>query len=162
MRTKTMKRSLCLALLLFPILAAASTQVEVGAPLPALTFKDQHDAPHALNAQTKAVIFSAERAVSSLVETVLEDQTTASLDAAGILYVADISAMPGIITTVIALPKMRKRPYAMLLGRTPEDTAMLPREAGKITLIESDAGTVTAIRFLPDAAALRSALGLAP
>ena len=40
-----MKRSLCLALLLFPILAAASTQVEVGAPLPALTFKDQHDAP---------------------------------------------------------------------------------------------------------------------
>lgn len=113
-----MTRMLCLTLLLFPILAAASTPVEVGAPLPALTYKDQHDASHALNAQTKAVIFSAERDVSSLVETALEDQTTASLEAAGILYVADISAMPGIITSVIALPKMRKRPYPMLLGRS--------------------------------------------
>ncbi len=108
------------------------------------------------------MIFSAERDVSSLVETALDDQTTASLDAAGILYIADISAMPGIITTVIALPKMRKRPYPMLLGRSPEETAMLPREAGKITLIEADAGSVTAVRYLADAPALRSALRLAP
>lgn len=157
-----MKLTLCLTLLLFPALVAATTPIQVGAPLPELTLKDQHDASHTLTAQTKAVIFSAERDVSSLVETALEDQNTASLNAAGILYVADISAMPGIITTVIALPKMRKRPYPMLLGRSPEDTAMLPREPGKITLIQADAGTVTAIQFLADTAALRSALGLAP
>jgi hypothetical protein len=70
--------------------------------------------------------------------------------------------MPGIVTTVIALPQMRKRPYPMLLGRSADAMSMLPREPGKVTLIESANGRIIAVRFIADATILRAALGLVP
>jgi hypothetical protein len=152
--------SLLILLLLPALLSAAS--LEPGAPMPVLTLKDQHDASRTIDADTRLLIFSAERDVSALVETALADQTTESLSAAGIQYASDISAMPGMVTSIIALPKMRKRPYPMLLAYDAEETAMLPREPGKATLIASEAGTITAIQFIEDAATLRAALGLTP
>ncbi|EGV17233.1 hypothetical protein [Thiocapsa marina] len=146
---------------LFPAFASAAS-LENGTPMPALTLQDQYDTTHTIDASTRLLIFSAEREVSALVETALADQTTESLSAVGIRYVSDISAMPGMVTSMIALPKMRKRPYSMLLGRDPEETAMLPREPGKVTLITSEGGNITSVQFIGDAASLRAALGIAP
>ena len=152
-----MKSIILVALLLLPnALLAAS--LAVGEPLPSMTLTDQHDQPHAIDAQTRLILFSADRDASALIEDALAEQTAESLDAAGILYVADISGMPGMVTKLIALPQMRKRPYPMLLGREAEETAMLPRERGQVTLIETDAGTITAIRFIDDEQALSQAL----
>ena len=152
-------------LLLIPILFPAfvsAASLEVGTPMPVMTLKDQHDTTRTVDANTRLLIFSAEREVSALVETALADQTADSLSAAGIQYVSDISAMPGMVTSMIALPKMRRRPYPMLLGRTAEETAMLPREPGKATLIASEGGSITSVQFIDDAASLRAALGFAP
>ena len=152
-------------LLLIPILFPAfvsAASLETGAPMPVLTLQDQHDTTRTVDANTRLLIFSAEREVSALVETALADQTTESLSAAGIQYVSDISAMPGMVTSMIALPKMRKRPYPMLLGREAEETAILPREPGKATLIASEGGRITSVQFIGDAASLRAALGFAP
>ncbi len=152
-----MKSIILVALLLLPnALLAAS--LAVGEPLPSMTLADQHDQPHAIDAQTRLILFSADRDASALIEDALAEQTAESLDAAGILYVADISGMPGMVTKLIALPQMRKRPYPMLLGREAEETAMLPRERGQVTLIETDAGTITAIRFIDDEQAMSQAL----
>jgi hypothetical protein len=104
------------------------------------------------------MIFSAEGDVSALVETALADQSADSLDAAGIQYVSDISARPGIVTTMIALPKMRKRPYPMLPARASEETAMLPREPGKVSLIRSEGSTTKGVQPIGGAATLRAAL----
>ncbi|NCC29224.1 MAG: hypothetical protein EOM22_14075 [Gammaproteobacteria bacterium] len=146
--------------ILFPAFVSAAS-FEMGAPMPVLTLKDQHDTAQTVDANTRVLIFSAERDVSALVETALADQTAESLSAAGIQYVSDISAMPGMVTSMIALPKMRKRPYPMLLGRKAEETAMLPREPGKATLIASEGGSITSVQFIGDAASLRAALGFA-
>jgi len=156
-----MKTAVFVTFLLCSGLLAAAT-VQIGSPLPALTLKDQHEASATITTDTRYLIFVAERAASALVETALEGQTATTLAAAKVRYVADISAMPGIVTTVIALPQMRKRPYPMLLGRNADETSMLPREPGKVTLIASAHGRMTAIRFIADAATLRAALGLVP
>ncbi|WP_373508362.1 hypothetical protein [Thiocapsa sp.] len=154
-----------LLLILIPILFPAfvsAASFDTGAPMPVLTLKDQHHTTQTVDANTRVLIFSAERDVSALVETALADQTADSLSAAGIQYVSDISAMPGMVTSIIALPKMRKRPYPMMLGREEEETAMFPREPGKATLIVSEAGSITSVQFIGDAASLRAALGMAP
>ncbi|RKT46218.1 hypothetical protein [Thiocapsa rosea] len=156
-----MPTSLLIIPLLLPAFVSAAS-FETGAPMPVLTLQDQHDTTQTIDANTRLLIFSAERDVSALVETALADQTTESLSAAGIQYVSDISAMPGMVTSMIALPKMRKRPYPMLLGREAEETAMFPREPGKATLIESEGGSITSVEFIGDAAGLRAALGFAP
>jgi hypothetical protein len=152
---------LLLILLLLPALVSAAP-LDTGTPMPVLTLKDQHDTTQTIGAHTRLLIFSAERDVSALVETALADQTADSLAAAGIQYVSDISAMPGMVTTMIALPKMRKRPYPMLLARESEETAMLPREPGKVTLIATEGGSIKSVQFIDDAATLRAALGIAP
>jgi hypothetical protein len=155
------KSILLLILVAFPGLLSADT-IQVGAPLPALALTDQEDKPRSLSADTRLLIFAAERDTSRLVDAVLDGQTAATLDAAGIRYVADISAMPAMVTSLIALPKMRARPYPVLLGHKAEDTAVLPREPGKVTLIEADGGTIAAVRFIADAETLGAALRLRP
>jgi hypothetical protein len=152
---------LLLILLLLPALVSAAP-LDTGTPMPVLTLKDQNDTTRTIDADTRLLIFSAERDVSALVETALADQTAEALAAAGIQYVSDISGMPGMVTTMIALPKMRKRPYPMLLARESEETAMLPREPGKVTLIANEGGSIKSVRFIGDAASLRAALGIAP
>jgi hypothetical protein len=156
-----MKTALAFALLLFCTLLAAADLLQVGSPLPALTLKDQHDVPRSVAPDTRYLIFAAERAPSALVDTALEGQTAQTLAAAKVTYVADISGMPGLIASTFALPKMRKRPYPMLLARNSEQTAMLPREPGKVTLIELRDGKVASIRFVISAGGIRTALGLA-
>jgi len=157
-----MKTAMLISLLLCCGLLAAAP-LQVGSPLPALTLKDQHDAPQTIAAaDTRYLVFVAERAPAALAETALDGQTITTLASAHVRYVADISAMPGIITTVIALPKMRKRPYPMLLGRSAAETAMLPRESAKVTLIEAQGGIITTVRFIADAVTLRAALGFTP
>ena len=154
-----MKTAVLLSLLLFSALLAAAT-LQVGSRLPGLTLKDQHDAPATIAPATHYLIFTAERAPSAVVETALDGQTAQTLDAAKVRYVADISGMPGLVTAAFALPKLRKRPYPILLGRTAAETATLPRAPGKVTLVESVGGTITAVRFIGDAVTLRTALGL--
>lgn len=154
-----MKTAALVALLLCSTLLAAAT-LQVGSPLPTLSLKDQHEAAQTIRADTRYLIFVAERAPSAQVETALAGQTAQTLAAAKVRYVADISAMPGLITSLIALPKMQQRPYPILLARNADETAMLPREPGKVTLIESELGRVRSLRFIPDAATLRTALGL--
>jgi hypothetical protein len=152
-------KSIILATLLLLPAALPAAPIAVGEPLPSLTLNDQHDQPHALDAQTRIILFSADRDASGLIEEALAEQTGDSLAKAGVVYVADISGMPGLVTKLIALPQMRKRPYPMLLGREAEETAMIPRERGQVTLVETDAGTITAIRFIADQQALSQALG---
>lgn len=153
-----MKPIILTALLLLPA-ALPAAPIAVGEPLPPLTLNDQHDQPHTIDAETRLILFSADRDASGLIEEALAEQTEDSLAAAGVVYVADISGMPGLVTKLIALPQMRKRPYPMLLGREAEETAMLPRERGQVTLVETEAGTITAIRFIADQQALSQALG---
>jgi hypothetical protein len=155
-----MKPIILFALLLLPAILPAAP-LSVGDPLPALSLVDQHDKPKTISPDTRLVFFSASRDGASLIEDALAGQTGDSLAAAGIVYVADIDGMPPVVSKLVALPQMRKLPYPMLLGHEAEDTAMIPRERGKVTLIEAEGGTVTAIREIDDLAILKQALSAA-
>lgn len=153
-----MKPIILVALLLLPgSLPAAS--LAVGDPLPALTLSDQHDEARAIDAETRVILFSADRDASGLIEDALAERTSESMAAAGVVYIADISGMPGMVTKLVALPQMRERSYPMLLGREADDTSMLPRERGQVTLIEAEDGTIKSLRFVDEPQALEQALG---
>lgn len=129
--------------------------------LPNLTLTDQHDQPQTVGPETRYLLFTADKDASNLADAVLDGQTSETLETARIRYVADISGMPGMVTMMFALPKLRRRPYPILLGRTQEDTQAVPREPGKVTVIVADGGSVTALHHLDEVARIRQALGLA-
>ncbi len=143
--------------LVFAAVAAAQT-LGVGAPLPALTLVDQHDVALTIGPETRVILFTRDMDAGDLVKEALAEDGAARLAEADALVVADIERMPGVITTLFALPAMRKRPYRMLLDRDGKATAMLPSEEGKVTVLTLDALTITGLTYADSAAVVRGAL----
>lgn len=154
-----MRSSFALLPFMLPALAGAA-EIQVGDTAPALSLNDQHDTLRTTLSASRFLLFSADKDGSNLTDEVLEGQTGETLERAGLCYVADISGMPSMVTKMFAMPKLRKRPYPVLLGRTAEDTMTLPRQAGRVTVIDIDGGSVKSIEFMGDAGVVRARLGL--
>ena len=145
--------------------SALAAPLTAGSALPTLTLKDQHDKPVAIPADTRWVLFSGDKAVSDMVAGVLTAESAGVMQRLHLVYVADISAMPGLVTRMFALPKMRELPYSLALVREKADVAQiadLPRKPGAATLLQLDNGRVMQVTAVASAAELRSALQLPP
>jgi hypothetical protein len=135
--------------------------VAAGQALPSLQLTDQHERAHDISAGARLLLFAPDRDSSEIAHEVLEPLGGDAMAQAGIRYVADISAMPGIVTRMFALPRIREYSYPVMLARESADTAMLPARAGAVTVLDLAAGTVSGVRFADTADALRAMLDAA-
>ncbi len=138
--------------------AAFAESYEVGSVLPALELPDQHGELHALDASLRLVLFSRDMDGGGVIREALREDGAALLERERAAYVADVSRMPGLVRRLIAKPRMRKRPYRMLLDEAGEATADFPSDAGRPTLLFLDALRVVRIEKPATAAELRAAL----
>lgn len=134
----------------------------VGTVLPARSVLDAKSYAVHLDASVRALVFTADKQASAWVNPVLADWGAAAMVQHRVIALADISAMPALITRMFALPKLRELPFSLGLVLEAAQTADLPRQPGQATLILLKALEVTDIRFLPDVAALQSALQALP
>ncbi len=144
---------------------AASIPTEpamVGTSLPARMVLDANARAVHLDAGVQALVFTADKQASAWVNPVLAEWGAAALMQHRVIALADISAMPALITRMFALPKLRELPFSLGLVQDAAEAADLPRQTGQATLIQLKALEVTDIRFLPDAAALQAALQALP
>lgn len=157
-------RALLAALILLPTLASAEPAVlQPGDALPALKLNDQHEQPYALPAQARVLVVTADKSSAALAHAALKDIPRAEQERRGIVNVADISGMPSLVSSMIALPKMRDYGYRIMIGSEAEQTAMLPRTPDAVTLIQVEAGRVKATEPVRDVATLKARLdALAP
>lgn len=139
-----------------------SSPAIVGTWLPARTLRDANANPVRLDASVRAIVFTADRQASAWVHPLLAEWGAAALAQHHVIVLVDLSAMPALITRMFALPKLRALPFSLGLAQDAAETADLPRQAGQATLIQLEALEVTDIRFLPDAAALQTALQALP
>jgi hypothetical protein len=95
-----------------------------------------------------------------IAKAVLAEHTAATLAARGAVYVADISKMPGLVSRLIAIPRMRRRPYPVLLDREALTIRRFPATGGRVTAVHLAEGRITAIEQLDSEATLRAALAL--
>jgi hypothetical protein len=156
-----LRRALWVAATCVPLWTGA-VPMEVGTAWQALALKDQHEQPVLIGPTTRKVIFAAEKSVSDLVVGALGPQGKTTLTRAGAVYVADISAMPAIISRLFALPKLRELSFPIALASEAAAVADLPRRAGAVTLLTLDNGKVTQVQFMQTEAQLRQALALTP
>ncbi len=159
MQRRTFVFSAAIAALAWPALAIASP-LTVGDTLPQLQFENQHGKTEAFpGAGTRVVLFAIEKAPSDEVNTFLTHLGVEGMHKEGIVFLADISGMPGFVTQTFALPKMRKRPYSILLANKPEQAVFMPHEKDAVTVMQVDQGKITHIAFARDAAAIKTAVG---
>ena len=150
--------SLALAMLTLPVSAQVAL-LRAGDSLPGLNLKDQHDKPAAIPADLQQVIFAADKAGSALVTDWLDKQPADWLPRTKRVYLADIHKMPSLVTRMFALPKLRDKPYVIVLGREAGDLAMFPARENCVTLLPVAAGKAGEAAYACDAKALLAALG---
>jgi hypothetical protein len=149
-----------IATLCLPLNPARAAALGVGATLPQMTLDNQHGVPQAFpGAGTRFILFAVEKAPSDEVNAYLTDIGADAMRRHGIVFVADISGMPAFVTQNFALPKMRKRPYDILLVTHAEQAAFMPREKDAVTLLRVDQGKITGIGFERNALAIKAAIG---
>jgi len=112
-----------------------------------LKIKDQHEIEHTLDKNIKTILFASDKQTSDLLRDYLLplSQKENILKKNSAIYVADISNMPSLITKYIALPKMKKYPFSiLLLDDTNKDN--FAKEDGKIIVYSLEDGKITDIK----------------
>ncbi len=155
--------SFCLAAALSSSVAIADdapAPYAVGDTIEAFALEDQHGDSGGVDASTRVILFSRDMPGGDLLKEALEDVEAGALEARGAVYVSDISGMPALVSRLMAVPAMRRRPYDLLLDRDGDVTARLPDAIRQATLIHLDALRIERIEHASDAATIRASLGL--
>jgi hypothetical protein len=139
--------------LLFFALAVSAAPLTTGENLPELNLPDQHGDSHTLSSGN-VVLFAPDKGAGKLAHEVLNHTDKVELAARGIVFISDISGMPTLIARMFALPAMRKYPYLVLLGYEKQDTAMFPRQQGRVTVLHIKAGKISRIEYATSPKAL--------
>jgi len=131
-------KNILITLICFAAFTSHAEPVETGKPFPPYTLEDQFGQAATLSPDTRYVIIASEKDVSGKVNSWLKGKEKGFLPAHKTEYVSDIEPMPGIITSLFALPKMKKYPFTLLLNREKEFAATYPHQKGKIALFHLD------------------------
>lgn len=122
--------------------------LSVGEPFPATTLEDQFEKRHTVTAEERMVLISFERDVSDAVNAFMKRQPKGLFADHRAKYIADISTMPTIISTLFALPKMRGYHYPVMLNLDEGFEKRFDKEEGKLTVYRLKAGKVTSVDFV--------------
>ncbi|MCG3674584.1 hypothetical protein L5F46_07340 [Aliarcobacter butzleri] len=135
-----------LLLTIFLGVVAFANPLTVNNSVPELKIKDQFEKEHTLNANIKTILFASDKATSDMLRDYLLPLSEKEniLEKNNAVYIADISGMPSLISKYIALPKMKKYPFSiLLLDDTNKDN--FTKEDGKIIVYTLDNLKVTNI-----------------
>ena len=133
---------LLLALICSPLWASG-----VGDVLGAIRLNDQFGKVHTLEQNVKRIYFTHDMAGGKLLKAALGDKGQAVLDRQQAVAMTDVSAMPAMIRSMMALPAMKKRSYQIWIDETGSVLGGLPRKPDQVTVIELDHLTITSVRF---------------
>lgn len=148
----TILMALCAA-----IASGATTVREIGEVLPALTLKDQHDKPHTLDDSVRRIYANADRKGDALMKETMAQLEPSALDAQKAVVIAEISAAPFFIKSIIR-GSLKDRRYTTWLDTQGETQKLLPYRPEKVTVIELEQRRITAIRYIGDTQSLRQEL----
>src|SRR5574344_1784295 len=135
-----------LLLTTFLVLGLNAAPLAVDSEIANLQIKDQHEALKTIDSSVKTILFASDKKTSDMLRDYLlplsEKENVLEKNAA--VYVADISGMPSLISKFIALPKMKKYPFSiLLLDDTNKDNFV--KEDGKIIVYSLENGKVVKI-----------------
>lgn len=139
-----------LLLTIFLGVVAFANPLAVDSTVSELKIKDQFEKEHTLDSNVKTIIFSATKDESNTIKEFLNSKGNDFLTTNHIVYVADITGMPSLITKFIALPKMKNYSFPILLIDE-ENKVLFPVEKDKITIITLDNSKITDVKYIKTA-----------
>jgi len=129
---------------------APPPQQGAGSLLPETAIEDQFGEEHVLGDDVRLVMMTRDMEAGEVARAAIERAGPATLEGPDKVYVSDISGMPSLIATMFAIPKMRDRPYRLLLDRDGIFTARFPSEPAHVTLLIVEDRRIREIRHLAE------------
>lgn len=126
-----MKRLLLTGLLIALVTAGAFS-------FPKGEYRDQWGKKHTIAEDDVFILYSAEKDVSVEFHKGLEKKGEQWLNENHIVYMADVTSVPGFVMKRFMLPKMKKYSYPVLLIREDEQLPRISTQKGKATLHEKN------------------------
>lgn len=120
--------------------------------------EDQHGNPFKHQEVMNTVLFVNSMQGNALIRNTLGDIDVTCLKNGKVVYLADISGMPSLVSALIAVPRMRDYPYPVWLDRNGLATAALPVKDDAVTVLTLNKSAIVAVDHLPAATALRERL----
>ncbi|MCY1407789.1 hypothetical protein D9M71_230980 [compost metagenome] len=153
---------ICLGLIL-GLLVTLSQALEIGERLAPWTLLDQYEQPYSLDDGLQVLLVARSMDGGKLVNAALEGQPKGYLEARHTVFVADISRMPALVSSLFAVPAMRDYNYRVLLDRESRVVSRYPGDESSVLWLRLERGRLLDQREFGDAGALRAALeALAP
>lgn len=140
-------------------LSCSYAEVKTGQQLSSFRLSDQHKVEHVIDTNVRLLIFARDMSGNKLIREALDGKTKEYLEKHKALYVSDISQMPKLITKLVAMPKMKKYSYPVLLDTEAELTKDLPYKEDHASLIYLTGLKVDKIEFISKSQDLKNKLG---
>jgi len=141
---------------LFSISIYAATFV-VGDNIGHITLQDQFAESYATNADTSHLLFSRSMKGGTIIEEALMANATL-YENPNLLYIADISGMPSLISRFVAIPGFKKFPFKLALDKEGAATQSIPSADDQATLLLLDQGKIISINYFYSKESLLEAL----
>lgn len=130
----------------------------VGQTVSPLELEDQHGNHTTLQTMPKTLIMAYEKGTGATVNEYLNAQDKGYLKKYNAVFIADISQMPGLVTKLFALPKMRKYIHTVLLIRDEQQGLRFPSKEEKITVMKFQDNLLKEVKFITTTAELKAAI----
>ncbi len=108
--------------------------------------------------KTELIIIAFEKDTGALVNNYLKTKNKYYLQKNHSIYIADIHAMPSIITTMFALPKLKKYKHLIYLHYDEKFQKDVPSKEEKVTLLRLENRKIVDISFISTASELQTAI----
>lgn len=128
-------------------LSAIANSLTVGSDIPTLTVKDQFEKDHTVDANVKTILFSASKTGGTTIKDFLLTKDKDYLTTNNAVYIADITAMPSLVTKFIAMPKMKDYPFSVLLIDEANKGLFAVKE-DMVSIISLENGKITDIKYV--------------
>jgi hypothetical protein len=142
-----------LALWLFVSIAQAQA-------LPAQTFEDQWGKTQVLDESTQWVVYSHHMDGNDWVKGAFDQLKLSNLSAQNLLYVADISAMPSLVSKWLAIPKMQDYAFPIALVREQSRLQNWPKADEQVSIYQLKQGRIVAEHHFDSREALQVFLSM--
>lgn len=143
---KPLQTLLAAAVILLGTATAPAETYAEGSKVKTFSAADQHGTSWTFDpAKTRFLLVSFDMETAKKANAALAAKGKDFLPGKQACYVANIHGMPG-VGRMFALPKMRKYPHQIILADAADLLTPFPQQAGKVTVLKLDRGTVRAIR----------------
>jgi hypothetical protein len=140
------------------LVAAEAWCAGLGSKLKPFSLADQNGNHHRVDDGVRVIILTRDTAAGDVMRAALGANGKSLLAKNKAVYVYDVSGMPGFVRNLYALPRLKERPYPLLLDTSGDVSGSLPSKDEHATLIFLDKLQITAVEYLTNPETLSTAL----